>query len=339
LTAQISPTPILISETAEPRDTSSAPVVISHDKPCARSTLPPSWSLTSATLVFAAIITFTGLELSATSRRAVGMPEVLATARIIQVVDGFVRPSTDAVKQVPSQARNISQTVSERRKQYASPSGYGGSTSPFTATSTRTDEVAQSSSLPDINFDANQIPAALLLTPNPTPPAFAPARISESSKQIDGAQHETLSQSAQQRTAFRVSKLRDPVQIGAVQKNASRQGLNETTQSFLSKRSGSTHSLAYIAPRPLKEVMPDTRAYGLSLSRAPIEIEVQVKIRQNGTVMDAFVPRSRNSGSRSPFEFPAIAAAKQWIFEPAKMHGKDIPSDYSIRFSFRPNAQ
>jgi Gram-negative bacterial TonB protein C-terminal len=85
--------------------------------------------------------------------------------------------------------------------------------------------------------------------------------------------------------------------------------------------------------------MPDTKVYGLSVIRAPVEIEVQVKISQNGTVIDAFVPTSRDSGSRSPLAFPAIAAAKQWIFEPARMHGKNIPSDFSIRFAFRPNIQ
>jgi outer membrane biosynthesis protein TonB len=31
-----------------------------------------------------------------------------------------------------------------------------------------------------------------------------------------------------------------------------------------------------------------------------------------------------------------LEAAKQWIFEPAKSDGKNIPSDHTIEFQFHP---
>jgi outer membrane biosynthesis protein TonB len=34
----------------------------------------------------------------------------------------------------------------------------------------------------------------------------------------------------------------------------------------------------------------------------------------------------------------ALAAAKEWIFEPAKVNGKNVSSDHAIEFHFRPQS-
>lgn len=334
MSAQISPTILPITGlTDSPSRSPFAPVLIADQRARVKWLTARSWMLMSATFVYAAIVTFEGLDLYATSRSVGGTPQILATTRTVQVLDDFA-PLSNAVKPVSSQPPNISQRIPHL------PGVDRSIRSSFPAYAKRTHEVVQSISLPDINFDMNQTPAVLLWRSNSTPPVFAPARVlSGSSKQIDHTQHEGRSESAQQLSAPKVSNSKEAVQIGAIQDLRSSRAPRQADESLLPPHPGSVNPSTYVAPRPLKQVMPNAKVYGFSVIRSPVEIEVQVNISQNGTVIDAFVPTSRNSGSRSPLAFPAIAAAKQWIFEPARMHGKNIPSDFSIRFAFQPNVR
>jgi hypothetical protein len=168
--------------------------------------------------------------------------------------------------------------------------------------------VVQETSLPEIRLDTNQVAPSLPLSLIAAePPDFAPAQDS-----------------------------RGTSQIGATQEFPSPRQAVESPQA---KNPDATTLPVYIPPRPLKQVMPNTRVYGSPVIPAAMQIEVQIKINENGRVVDAFVPKTRPSASRSPLAFPAVAAAKQWIFEPARMHGKSVPSDFVIRFYFRSGPQ
>jgi len=67
---------------------------------------------------------------------------------------------------------------------------------------------------------------------------------------------------------------------------------------------------------------------------SPAEVRVVVKLDDSGHVVEArlvegkkkFSPILRNA---------ALNAAKQWVFEPASLHGKSIESEHTIVFQFR----
>ena len=90
---------------------------------------------------------------------------------------------------------------------------------------------------------------------------------------------------------------------------------------------------AYVPARPTKQVMPNTKILGSSLVHAPADVRVAVRINDSGRVSAASVIAA-GSKSASPFESVALAASKEWIFEPAKRHGTSVPSDYTIEFHF-----
>lgn len=95
-------------------------------------------------------------------------------------------------------------------------------------------------------------------------------------------------------------------------------------------------SSIYVPPRPLKQVLPNTKVFGSSLVHEAGQIDVEVRIDERGRVVDAVISRNATSSGGALLTQQAIAAAKQWRFEPAKLHGKSVPSDHVIRFYFRP---
>jgi TonB family protein len=65
------------------------------------------------------------------------------------------------------------------------------------------------------------------------------------------------------------------------------------------------------------------------------DIEVEVRIDDGGHVAEAHVVNNVSNESKL-LTNAALAAAKEWIFEPAKVNGKNVPSDHAIEFHFRP---
>ncbi len=91
----------------------------------------------------------------------------------------------------------------------------------------------------------------------------------------------------------------------------------------------------YVAPRPLKQVIPSAiNLTSADLSRA-IDIEVEVRIDDAGRVTEARVVSNRYDYN-GLLTSAALAAAKEWIFEPAKMNGKSVTSDHVLKFRFHP---
>ena len=87
--------------------------------------------------------------------------------------------------------------------------------------------------------------------------------------------------------------------------------------------------------RPLKQVVPslaDWDAVGLA---RPVDIDVQVSIDAEGHVSEAQVVNNAPDES-NVLASAALIAAKQWIFEPAQVHGRRVPSDHRIVFHFQP---
>jgi TonB family protein len=93
--------------------------------------------------------------------------------------------------------------------------------------------------------------------------------------------------------------------------------------------------LSYVPPRPARQVVPQPRGLGVMLYR-DTEVAVQVKVDPTGRVVAAQVIRDGASTSLS-LENVALNAARSWSFEPARLRGQPVASDYTIRFQFRRN--
>jgi TonB family protein len=88
----------------------------------------------------------------------------------------------------------------------------------------------------------------------------------------------------------------------------------------------------YIPARALKQVLPDTKLFAVSEIREGAAVYVQVRIDENGGVIEAHVKNGTNDNGS--LRSAALEAAKQWIFEPAKVGGKNISSEHTIAFQF-----
>jgi hypothetical protein len=93
-------------------------------------------------------------------------------------------------------------------------------------------------------------------------------------------------------------------------------------------------SSAYVPARPIRQALPSKTSLEPSNVHRATDITVHVKIDEHGRVIEAY-PISKNNAD-STLTMQAISAAKQWIFEPAKLHDKEIASDHTIVFRFRP---
>jgi TonB family protein len=94
-------------------------------------------------------------------------------------------------------------------------------------------------------------------------------------------------------------------------------------------------STRYVPAQPLKQVMPSAMNLTSSVLSGAADVDVEVRIDENGRVIEAQVVNNRSDNS-GLLTSAALKAAKEWIFEPAKMHGKSVPSNHVIKFRFHP---
>ncbi len=92
---------------------------------------------------------------------------------------------------------------------------------------------------------------------------------------------------------------------------------------------------AYTPPRPLRQVLPSAALSGPFRENVVTSITVQLKINEKGRVTGVHITHE-DPGADAIMAAQAGAAARQWIFRPATLHGKNVPSDHTIVFRFRP---
>ena len=95
---------------------------------------------------------------------------------------------------------------------------------------------------------------------------------------------------------------------------------------------------SYVPPHPIRQVMPDTSLIGPALASQTGKIEVQVTIDESGRVKKAEFLRIGKKASGLAAA-AAIAAARQWMFQPATLHGKAIRAEHLIVFDFHSDNQ
>jgi TonB family protein len=133
-----------------------------------------------------------------------------------------------------------------------------------------------------------------------------------------------------------VSSSATPALRKAVQDVSSeRPPVNSPEPAVTKNSAANSPSTTYVPARPLKQVMPRASDFGSSALPTAIDVDVEVRIDDQGRVIEAQVVNNR-SKENGLLASAALAAAKEWIFEPAKVNGKNVPSEHAIAFHFRP---
>jgi hypothetical protein len=83
---------------------------------------------------------------------------------------------------------------------------------------------------------------------------------------------------------------------------------------------------------PLRRVRPEIP---VSLVPRRIAVQVMVSLDAGGHVTEGHAIGPRGASSEKLAEL-VVDAAKQWTFEPAKVRGRGVASDYTIVYSFKP---
>jgi len=94
----------------------------------------------------------------------------------------------------------------------------------------------------------------------------------------------------------------------------------------------------FVPPKPLSQVMPNTRSLAPGLISQATRVEVAVRIDNAGHVLSAHV-LNENDNTKGALSGAAIAAARQWTFQPATLQGEKVESEHTIVFEFRPENQ
>lgn len=111
-----------------------------------------------------------------------------------------------------------------------------------------------------------------------------------------------------------------------------------TPLSVAASRTVSENSSAYVPPRPTRQVMPDIKLAGRTLASEAGRVAVQVSIDESGRVKDARLAQTANKPNGLVAN-AAIAAARQWVFQPASLHGRAVVAEHVIVFEFRSQDQ
>jgi TonB family protein len=86
-----------------------------------------------------------------------------------------------------------------------------------------------------------------------------------------------------------------------------------------------------VASEVLHQVVPEVPASARNTIRGTVRVSVKVQVDAGGNVKDA---RLESPGPSRYFAELARRAARDWRFAPAKVDGKDVPSEWILRFAF-----
>jgi hypothetical protein len=87
--------------------------------------------------------------------------------------------------------------------------------------------------------------------------------------------------------------------------------------------------VSYVPPRPLKWTTPNAKSLGISNMSKATDVQIKVRIDDSGHVTSAHALLDASAHDEA-LTAAVAAAVKQWIFEPAKMQGKNVPSEETV---------
>lgn len=94
----------------------------------------------------------------------------------------------------------------------------------------------------------------------------------------------------------------------------------------------------FVPPKPIHQAMPNTRLLGASIFHDATQISVQVSVDRTGRVTAAHALQNGKKSS-SLLSSVCVTAARQWVFEPASLNGKNVAADHIIVFDFHPSGR
>ena len=92
----------------------------------------------------------------------------------------------------------------------------------------------------------------------------------------------------------------------------------------------------YVPPVPSHEVQPDSKNMWPGLVTERTSLSIQVNVNASGQVMAAKILGGQKIPP--PLAAASLSAAKQWLFQPARWHGQNVPSQHTIVFMFEPGS-
>jgi TonB family protein len=95
-------------------------------------------------------------------------------------------------------------------------------------------------------------------------------------------------------------------------------------------------TVAFVGPKVLLQVTPSTRNLSANLISAVTRVEVEVRIDLTGHVSAVHL---ESPNVKPQLASAALAAARQWTFQPATLRGQRVESTHTIVFEFSPNGQ
>ena len=94
----------------------------------------------------------------------------------------------------------------------------------------------------------------------------------------------------------------------------------------------------YMPPRPLRKALPELTSLVPDMVKSSGEVDVEVKVDTSGRVMAARIVKNEASANAVLCD-AVLAAARRWVFQPAKLHGTLIDADCVIAFQFSPSGR
>jgi hypothetical protein len=133
-----------------------------------------------------------------------------------------------------------------------------------------------------------------------------------------------------------LSHYETPETIGTIPRAATGQSNSGETingwdavPSARAKPKGTLGLSGFVAPRPIQQVMPDVRSIPVGTLPVRTRVSVKVYIDTLGHVTNA---RVTSLGVNPKAAAASLAAARGWIFDPAKRDGRYVYSEHTIVF-------
>jgi len=84
----------------------------------------------------------------------------------------------------------------------------------------------------------------------------------------------------------------------------------------------------------LEQVLPQTSEKALSTISGTVRVGVKARVDAAGNVSDVDLEKA---GPSRYFAEQALGAARHWVFNTPEVDGRSVPSEWRIRFEFRPS--
>ncbi|MFL6447596.1 MAG: energy transducer TonB [Bryobacteraceae bacterium] len=146
--------------------------------------------------------------------------------------------------------------------------------------------------------------------------------------------HQTLDSSANVITNHSAQALPAAGSAGLEKSTAGQIPVPAQVQPAQNSSPDATPLLTYRPPHPLKQVLPKLSTLPPGVADSAGEVSVAVKVDETGHVVEARIMEGNKKVS-SIVKAVSLSAAKQWVFQPASLHGQSIASEHTILFQFR----